>query len=477
VDLLPLSLIAIGLMVCLANWRLGVFLTLTVGFLQDPLRKIITDQPVWMQLGVGLFFLAAFGGCTMRFSGFKLSHVTRQHPLIARPLWAFIILSIVYLGITLVRYASIRLVGIGAFSYLFPMLALMLGFYFARKPALVQRYLLLHAVFTAIMGLGIYLDYFGVHSPLFEQVGQGIVLYGGSGSMKTYCGLFRASEIAGWHLGASICFLSVVAISSRRTSVRALAPIIILALAGAAVLTGRRKVLMLVMLYATFLGFALIYFRAKMRHGYAFVLLVGGLAASLATGRFFQIDPQRDDYQFYLDRSGTVMRDSPDRLRMLGIGSVYWSIQSNGFFGMGAGVAGQGSQYVGGTADVNIGAAEGGIGRIATEFGVPGLFVVTWLFIAIYREGWRLTRQLAAGKDMSSSTVVCLMAFLAANIPVFIVASQAYGDPFIIFTLSVSAGFVAGLSRPVLLGGRQVARKPIPFPTRNRARMRTVATT
>jgi hypothetical protein len=441
--------VAAGLMVCLANWRAGVLLTLAVGFLQEPVRKLLPEQPVWLQLAVGLFFVVTLVGCAMRYGGLRLSPIARQHPLVGRPVRLFLWLTVLYLGLTLVRFQNLRLFGIGAISYVFPLLAALLGYYYGQSAERVRRYVLWHAAFTVAFAAGIYLDYLGVRSPLFEEVGPGVPITVTGAVLKGFCGLFRASEIAGWHIGATICFLSMVIIASRRVAVRGGAAVVILALAGAAVLTGRRKVIMLLLLYVTLLGFVLLYFRARIRHGYAVILLVAGLATSLVWGRFFQIQPERTEYGFYVGRSGTVIRDSPERLRMLGLGSIVWSLQDNGLFGSGAGVAGQGAQYYGGGVDVTGGGGEGGLGRITAEFGAPGLALVLWLLVSLAREAWRTLRRAAAARGTEAAYVICLIAFLAANVPVFVVASQAYGDPFIIYTLSMAAGCACALAGPL----------------------------
>ena len=54
------------------------------------------------------------------------------------------------------------------------------------------------------------------------------------------------------------------------------------------------------------------------------------------------------------------------------------------------GVGTQGTQYF---KKRVAGAAEGGLGKVTLELGVPGLFAITWLAISILRHLWQIMRQ------------------------------------------------------------------------------------
>ena len=60
-------------------------------------------------------------------------------------------------------------------------------------------------------------------------------------------------------------------------------------------------------------------------------------------------------------------------------------------FGAGLGVGTQGTQHFGGGGDI-AGAAEGGLGKITLELGIPGLFVVGWFAILVFNYLWRIMR-------------------------------------------------------------------------------------
>src|ERR1700741_3467387 len=46
------GLVIIAMAICFANWRIGVFICIVVGFLQDPVRKLLPGEPCF-STGVG----------------------------------------------------------------------------------------------------------------------------------------------------------------------------------------------------------------------------------------------------------------------------------------------------------------------------------------------------------------------------------------------------------------------------------------
>jgi hypothetical protein len=127
---------------------------------------------------------------------------------------------------------------------------------------------------------------------------------------------------------------------------------------------------------------------------------------------------------------------------------VGWAIDWYGWLGGGLGVASQGAQYFGGGGDVFGGAGEGGLGKITAELGVPGLLVALWLAVAVVRYGWRILRFDARLSTPISRLACGLIALLIANLAVFSVATQVFGDLFVLLFLGLIAGFF--LATPVL---------------------------
>ena len=143
-----------------------------------------------------------------------------------------------------------------------------------------------------------------------------------------------------------------------------------------------------------------------------------------------------------------AFEEVPSRFVELGIAPVMWAYDSYGLFGAGLGVGTQGTQYFGGGGAI-AGAAEGGLGKITLELGVPGLFVMGWIAILIFRHFWQIMRVASRHSRRMARLSFGLFSFLVANVAGFSVATQAYGDLFILLILSWTLGFLFAV--PVLV--------------------------
>ena len=129
------------------------------------------------------------------------------------------------------------------------------------------------------------------------------------------------------------------------------------------------------------------------------------------------------------------------------VGTLKWAYIRNGFFGSGAGVGSQGAQHFGGGYALVGGSAEGGIGKVMAELGIPGLIVFLWLFIALMRYiKWILDKS-KNRNFLECRLIYGLVSFLLANAIVFIVAHQVFGDMYVLFLLSFMLGSVLGLQK------------------------------
>ena len=189
--------------------------------------------------------------------------------------------------------------------------------------------------------------------------------------------------------------------------------------------------------------------------------LVGyiGLAAELREGVSGPVDAESLGYSLYVQRSQTVFRDVPSRFVDLGIAPVMWAYDRFGPLGAGLGVGTQGTQHFSGAIS---GAAEGGLGKITVELGIPGLFVMGWFAIALFRHLWRIMQAASGLSPRMARLSFGLFSFLVANVAGFSVATQAYGDIFILLILSWTLGFL--LVIPVLLEREVREQQPTFFP-------------
>lgn len=447
-EFLVLTLV-LGLFTSFQNWRKGMLLCVAVGFLSDPVRKVIPGQPVYFVVLVGVFVAVVIAGFFSQYGRFRFKHLGSLSQALKIPASLFFL----WLGfaalVSLVRYHSPVLAGIGLLSYLAPIPAFFVAFYYGLHPRNIIRFIQVYVVCSLVMLSGIYLSYFGVDWPVLKEVGSGVQIYVAGGILDAFPGFLRSTEIAAWHSAAAICLLLVLVVSGTIRWPKILVAAIILLLLGAGLMTGRRKMLMEVVIFAGFYGALLTWFQ----RGAGRVVVIGILmAAILGTAGVFGLRDSTSVVRLnpYLQRGVTVFGDAEDRFTKLGLSSVRWAIQGYGILGGGLGVASQGGQHFGGGAVRFGGAGEGGLGKITAELGVPGLVLVLWMMVNLCRYLWHLVYLLSRKKSQLVPLAYGFVAFLAANIPLFIVATQVFGDLFVLLLLGWICGFSTAIYRLLL---------------------------
>jgi hypothetical protein len=195
------------------------------------------------------------------------------------------------------------------------------------------------------------------------------------------------------------------------------------------------------------LYFVLLYYYRHRSGRRALLVVVVVSAAFIATA--LSMTPAGGSFRPYLARGQSVFGSAAgDRLMDLGLASVGWAIAAGGFFGLGAGAGSQGTQhFFSGGEVIAGGAAEGGLGKVAVELGVPGLILVVLTMALVARNVGRILRVIAARDSRLLALCLGLVAFCFANVPVFMGASQIYGDPFVLMLLGSFLGFVLAAPR------------------------------
>jgi hypothetical protein len=153
----------------------------------------------------------------------------------------------------------------------------------------------------------------------------------------------------------------------------------------------------------------------------------------------------RNLYQHYVARTEGVFGDVPGRIQELGIAPITWAYKRYGLIGAGLGTGSQGGQHFGAVAQ---GAAEGGLGKIWLELGAPGFFAAGLFAWALARHIWRVLKLVSKQSVRLSRISYGLVSFLLANVATFAVASQIYGDVFVLLMVGTALGLL--LSMPVL---------------------------
>lgn len=465
-----LMLVAFAALLAFTNWRWGLSLFLVAGVLQDPARKLVPGQPVYFVLLAGVVFGAAWLGAGL--SRVRLGPAAmegwRRH--MGTPFALFVALVLLQAFHSYARFGSVQMTGIGLMVWLAPVFAVVLAYQFAVRRGLpaLRRWMKLYVVLALLALSGVYLQYEGVEWPVLGEVGKGLTIYDVGTVLKAYSGFFRSSEIAAWHTATAAALLFILFTGRRLNFLRLLAALALIGvLVALGILTGRRKMLVEVVIFLSLYFFLVAWFQ-RGAHRLAVGLAVVGLAGWFAVVGFVDPDPgERPDtanyqlapgerYKGYAVRGSTVFQDAPERFSQLGVRPIAFIVERAGWMGAGVGSASQGVASDEAAA-LNRGAAEGGLGKITLELGVPGLLLVLWLFWALARY---VRAALAVTVQLSrphARVAFALVALLAAKVASFSVAAQAYSDIFILLLLGSFTGFV--LAMPVMARKALAARE------------------
>jgi len=452
----------------LYDWRRGLVACIAIGFLQDPARKLAPDRPVYFVVAVAVVFACCLLGAFVRRERVGLRSVTRWFPRIQAPAVVFVLVVAAGGVMTLLRTGRPTLAGIGLLAYLSPPLAMLLGQRYCSDPDQLRRWLRYYVLAAAVMAGTVFLQFAGVESKLFESIGVEIV-FGTGGMIEMMGGIMRSSEIAAWHAGAAACLGLALTLSARSLRGRWIGAILFAAFLGSVILSGRRKMVAAIVL------FVLVYLVLLARHAGSASRLMQSLAGAgaLAIVGAQWLGSATTEYGGdYLGRSASIVQEGADRLIQMTVFQLGNILRRNGIWGAGAGTGAQGAQYFGGGTSLVGGAAEGGLGKVLAELGLPGLIVLLWLGFELGRAMLRvarLTRQLP--RDLAY-LLLGVMAFLPANAAVFLTAHQVFGDPFVLIVLGWLSG--AALAAPPLIVARaREGAATAPRPPRHRVAWRS----
>jgi hypothetical protein len=449
-----LFLILLGgglLLVCLSgDWKLALYYTVFVGFAQDPLRKITPGQPQYL---VGLVVIsAALTMLALYFSPrkvpFKSAFVLDSALLQYFPIF-FWLLLIGCLS-SFLRTGAIEIPVLGILVYLAPLLSIWLGFHFATHPGAVAKLLMVYVLCVCVYAFTVLLSFWGVASPLFREVGKGLVIYLDIGvGIQGHAGLWRTAEVASWHLGAASCFSITLGVRTRKLVYILLASVLSLFFLYVAVLTGRRKV------FTLFAGFliifsVLIFLNARKLTRDTFFSALGVLAVSAAifslSGGFSEL--QSGVYGAFFRRGATVFGEVNSRFSATNSESLLSVFNVAGLFGLGVGMS-----YIGVVKYLNINVSpeiakvwiEGGTSKILFEIGFVGFILLGIMIFLLIRLYLRIARSPSVVNSPDHLLILGLIAFLAANVPTFSAAGQVFSDFFVLLTIGLSCGFILGL--------------------------------
>jgi hypothetical protein len=416
-----------------------------IGFFQDPIRKIISGEPVLMtvMVGVVLACMSLRLALDSKNSIFEPFYGWSAH--IAAPLNVYLCVLFLQGVHSFVRYGSLVLTGLGAIFYLAPLVAIVVGYFQFRQFKVVKGFLYIFSALAFTVCLSVLASYLGVQSDLFGEVGAGLIIYDQGTILKAYSGLMRSSEIASWHMGACVCFIIILVVDKGVSLQLFIALAAVVFLLSAIVLTGRRKMLLQIVIFAAMYFPVLRYYQRRLSSRFISIAAIALLL--LLSAYWFIPSFEGTEYDLYLARGASVFGDAGERFTTLGLGSIGWAYEAHGFLGGGLGVAAQGSQHF---VEGNVGGAgEGGIGKLVSELGLISLVILAWLTLAFAKHLHRCLQMVASLAPEKLLFTVGVLVFLASNVPTFIVASQVFGDVFILLVLGLLAGSLFSLPRQV----------------------------
>jgi len=450
------GLIIIAMALCFANWRVGVFICIVVGFLQDPLRKLMPGEPVYFTAMVGAPLAMTLLGARLRNVRLSFRPLHAWNDVLRAPLKFFVLLVFAQSGAAFIKTGSLAVAGIGALSYLAPLPAILLGYRFSRGERDLVKVIKVYLGLSVIMVLTVYLGYAGLDWTILKQVGTGLFIYSAErGRLDLYSGFLRSPEIAAWHAATAVCLLMLVALAIHRNSILKWGSgLLVPALLGAILLTGRRKFLVEVVLFISIYALMLIWFRGTGIKS-AFIsksalVLMGGLVLGSMGYMFLTPDAATSDISPYYERGMSVRNDVSERVSVMTLESFQYVIAQNGILGSGAGTGSQGVQHFGG--QTTGGSAEGGLGKVLAELGVPGFVLLIWLVLSLARYLWSIVRHIAREQEADpalSKLFFGLLALLMTNGVVYVIAHQVFGDPFVLIILGIFLGFVMAMPKMV----------------------------
>jgi hypothetical protein len=446
-----LSLFGLGGVIGLGDWRRGMLFLLVVGFLQDPIRKIVPGFPVHLQMLVvgftGIIILCA----VLQNARLRLSNVYGRDLALGQAWTLFILLVLLQCAHTFLRYGNPYLAGLGIINYLTPLTLVLVGVTFARDETWIKRFIWAYLLLAVPVALTVYLSFYfqddwTVLKSVGRLTGRPLLIYDQGGVLFSSSGLLRTGEIAAWHAGTAAMLLVILGTLDKRFTFRLVVGILVALLIGAVILTGRRKMLVAMAVFvAAFLFILMLYWRGPSR--------VGAIAAVLSAGAaaYAWLQPEAGPAAMYEARGVSVFGDALGRL------SVAWDLAQSGFrrggiLGLGAGVSAQGAQYFGGGVRIVGGAAEAGGGKLLVELGLVGLLVVVYLLWRMVQHFHRLFRVVSASDERATVLMAGLSALLIANGVTFLAATQVFGDAFILILMGLFLSFLFALGMQI---GRQ----------------------
>lgn len=446
-----LGILAICCFMACLDINKGLLYLLIIGFTQDSFRKMIPGEPTFLIVTVGVLFGVIISVIWVK-RGFYYSFepFARWNQQIQTALIVFLFILFLQFVHSFVRYGNLTVGLIGLMTYIAPFLAVIVGYYFATSIDFIRRFLWLYVIVGLFVSVSVVMSFVGFEWTVLQEVGIGIRIYDQGTVLQSYSGVMRSGELAAWHVSTTACLILALTLSSQKKVNFILIGTIIALLMIVVALTGRRKMLMLVSLFLFIYFLSSMFYRKTLDAKYYFGIFYAGLIIWLGF-ETINLASYSESLKDYLARGSSVFGDAGDRFIALGLNPIQWAYNRVGLLGGGLGIASQGSQLFN-ASNIAGGAGEGGLGKIMVELGLPGLISIAWLAWVMTKYVHRmltLTCQPYVNKKLHS-LMLSFTVFLAVNGITFSVATQLYGDIFVLVLLGLFGGFVFAIPKFVM---------------------------
>ncbi len=435
---LLLVIVAASSLLALQNWRLGLLCCFIVGVLQDPVRKVTPNTPIYLTLAFLPIYVAMFVNLwTTR----PVLPIFFHHYPRAAGISLLVLLSLTVSSVQTLSYGlnAWQAVVLGLSFYVGWVPALFLGFFYLNRDYCeLDKPLMVFGAVTSVMLVGTLLEYVGFRfsAPLLGMVaytGEWRRWFSDTESVAMMSGFYRSPEIMAWH-AATLVIVSVYLLVRRPAWASVWIPQAAWGMI-CVLLSGRRKMFIMILVFA---GLFALLAEGRRRVGIIFYLLLAGVAIAFVSSYFVN--------ERYLDSAESGFTSVNKRVSGQTITGPLWLLTKVGPFGYGVGTKTQGTQHL--QIDFDTPLIEGGFEKVLVELGLVGTAVMIAFVVFLVRIGVLSFRRVWTSR-IDSTPVAALAGFLIANALTYLVAFQVYGDPFIGFLLGFSGGLLLSASRLV----------------------------
>lgn len=441
-DWLFVGITAVTAMVALGNWRAALYACVLLDVLRDPARKLTEQQSSITTVAIGLVWLAALVGA-MNHSRRELALLVRRYPQLRTSLLCLVISLAPGMLVSLVNYNNgWILAAIGTASYSAPFVGVALGYLWPRRTEDVYRWMKLYTVVNAVFLVGSLLEVMEWDIPGLGGLKMKWIRNYGADIINLICGFYRSPDVMGLHAAHVMMFGGLIALRPQQRFKWAWWSIVGWA-SIALVLCGRRKMIVIPLLFVVTYVVLFAVFNGRRRLAISFALVAG----VCLFGTYFVADELVAENE-YARFASTIASEGLERASRSFTEIIFTTVNQSGWLGDGLGTVTQGRQYMG-VVTQGKDWQEDGVGRLFKELGVPGVIGIVISGVLLLA-AIRLSFYAIPPGHPVINLQYGFASVVAANLASFSVSHQAYsGDPSTVLIVGFCVGIILGLPRPV----------------------------